>query len=59
MQPLQEGMQRYRELPDQFLYLNRSLYLLIRGTRSMSRISPSDKLQLEKILEWLEGNLDT
>lgn len=55
---LAEGMQRYQSLPENYLFLNQSLYLLLRGTRSLSRLAPAEKDQLDQLLEWLESNLE-
>ena len=56
--PLQEGMRRYKALPQQFLYLNRSVHLLVRGTREMGGLQPADQLKLDEMLDWLERSLD-
>jgi hypothetical protein len=58
LQPLHQGMQHYQELPVQFLHLNRSLHLLVLGTRSLGGIGPAERLKLDEILAWLEGNLE-
>ena len=53
-----EGLQRYQSMPENFLYLNQSLYLLVRGTRSLSKITALEKMQLDQLLIWLESNLE-
>lgn len=57
-QPLYLGMQHYQALPAQFLHLNRSLHLLVLGTRSLGGIGASERLKLDEILAWLEGSLE-
>jgi hypothetical protein len=58
VQSLAEGMERYQTLPANFLYLNRSLYLLLRGTRSLGRLTEAEKNSLDRLLGWLESNLE-
>jgi len=55
---LAEGMNRYQDLPEEYLFLNKSLYLLLRGTRSLSRLTTAEKLQLDQLLVWLERDLE-
>jgi hypothetical protein len=56
--PLREGMQRYRLLPEGFLFLNRSLHLLVYGTRGLSGLSEAERLKLDQMIDWLERNLE-
>ena len=58
LKPLQEGLARYKALPQRFLYLNRSVHLLVSGTRQMGGIQPADKLKLDEMVDWLERSLD-
>jgi hypothetical protein len=59
IKPLQEGMMRYRALPEQFLSLNRSLHLLAHGTRSIRGLSTAEQLKLDQMIEWLEKDLES